>query len=120
MGWGGIDTRRGVRVAFECVVIVRKKDTSLVFKTQTENISTGGVCVILERGLLKNTPVEIELSLPDDPVPVICEGKIAWSIRRGEYSKRKSLQFDTGIEFNEITDEDKGRLKRIIEELLEY
>lgn len=120
MGWSGIDTRRGVRVAFECVVIVRKKETSLVFRTQTENISIGGVCVILDKTLLKNTPVEVELFLPDDPIPITCGGKVAWSFRRNEYSKKKPSQFDTGLEFAVITDEDKSRLKRIIEELLEY
>ena len=120
MGWSGIDTRRGVRVAFECVVIVKKKETSLVFRTQTENLSIGGVCVILERGLLKNTPVETELFLPEDPIPVTCAGKIAWSVRRNEYAKKKPSQFDTGIEFIGLPDEDKFRLKRIIEELLEY
>ncbi|MDD4879019.1 MAG: PilZ domain-containing protein [Candidatus Omnitrophica bacterium] len=120
MGWGGIDTRRGVRVAFECVVIVKKKETSLVFRTQTENISAGGICVILEKGLLKNTPVEVEILLSEDPIPVRCSGKVAWTIRRNEYAKKKPSQFDTGIEFTDITDEDKARLKRIIEELLEY
>jgi len=120
MSWRGIDTRRGIRVAFECVVIVKKKETSVVFRTQTENISIGGVCVILDKGLLKNTPVEIELFLPDYPVPITCGGKVAWSIRRNEYTKRKPLHFDTGLEFIDITQEDKSRLRRIIEELVQY
>jgi c-di-GMP-binding flagellar brake protein YcgR len=120
MGWSGIDIRRSVRVSFECVVIVKKKETSLVFRTQTENISVGGTCLVLEEALLKHTPVGVELFLPDHPIPVNCEGKIAWSFRRSEYLKRKSRQFDIGIEFTNITEEDKGRLKRIIEELLEY
>jgi len=120
MGWSGIDTRRGVRVAFECIVIVNKKETSLVFRTQTENISVGGACVILEGGLLKNTPVEIELFLPDGPIPITCAGRIAWSVKRNENTRRKPLHFDTGLEFIDITQEDKSRLKRIIEELLEY
>ena len=120
MGWRGIDTRRGVRIAFECVVIVKKKDTSLVFRTQTENLSIGGVCVILEKGLPKGTPVDIELYLPDLSIPVYGNGRIAWSAKRNEYVKRKPLQFDTGIEFIEMADQDKARLKLIIEELLEY
>lgn len=120
MGWSGIDTRRSVRVAFECLVVVKKRETSLIFKTQTENISTGGICVILERGLLKNTPVEVELFLPDDSLPLACGGKIAWSVRRNEYAKRKPSQFDTGIEFSGMLEKDKARLRRIIEELLEY
>lgn len=120
MTWRGIDTRRGIRVAFECVVIVKKKETSVVFRTQTENLSVGGVCVILEKGLLKNTPVEIELFLPDYPIPITCAGKVAWSIRRNEYKRRKPLHFDTGLEFVDITQEDKSRLRRIIEELVQY
>lgn len=120
MGWSGIDTRRGVRIAFECVVIVNKKEASLVFRTQTENISVGGICVILEKRLLKNTPVEIELFLPDSPVPITCVGKVAWSFKRNENTRKKPLQFDTGLEFIDITQEDKSCLKRIIEELLEY
>ena len=120
IGWSGIDVRRGVRVAFECVVIVKKKESSLIFRTQTENISVGGVCVILERGLLKDTPVEIELFLPDVPIPITCGGRVAWSVKRNEYVKRKSLHFDIGLEFIDITQEDKSRLRRIIEELLEY
>ena len=120
MAWSGSDTRRSVRVAFECIVIIRKKETSLVFRTQTENICISGICVILEKGLLKNTPAELEIFLPEDPFPIQCDGRIAWSMRRDEYAKKKPSQFDTGIEFIDIRDEDKARLKRIIEELLEY
>jgi len=120
MGWSGTDIRKGARIAFECLVIVKKKETSIVFRTHTENVSNEGVCVILEKGLLKNTPVEIELFLPDDPIPVTCGGRIAWSARRGEYVNRKPLQFDTGIEFIDIGEEDKAHLRRIVTELLEY
>lgn len=120
MGWGGINTRKAVRVSFECTVIVKKAQSNLVFHSSTENISTGGVSVILEKELLRNTPVELELSLPDGLPVVGCSGKITWSAKRSEYVKRKASQFDTGIEFVEISDQDKSRIKHIIDELLEY
>mgnify|MGYP001598506182 FL=1 len=82
MGWAGINTRKSVRVSFECTVIVKKARSSLVFHSATENMSMGGVCVILEKELLKNTPVEVELSLPDDLPPAKCTGKIMWSAKR--------------------------------------
>lgn len=120
MAWGGIDTRRCVRVTFECVVIVKKEGTTLVFNTYTENLSLGGVCVILERTLLKHTPVTLEIYLPDDLPPAKCDGTVVWSVRRDEYAKKKPAQFNTGIEFGELTDQDKSRIKRIIDELVEY
>ncbi len=120
MGWGGIDTRRSVRVSFECNVIVKKGGTSLIFKTETEDISVGGICVILEKALLRQTPVELELFLPDDFPPAECKGKIAWVTKRSEYLKKKPCQFNTGIEVTEISEQDKARLKHEIEELLKY
>ncbi|MDP3786645.1 MAG: PilZ domain-containing protein [Candidatus Omnitrophota bacterium] len=120
MGWAGINTRKSVRVSFECTVIVKKARSSLVFRSATENMSVGGVCVILEKELLKNTPVEVELSLPDDLPPAKCTGKIMWSAKRNKYTKKKSSQFDTGIEFIEVSDRDRSRMKRIIDELLGY
>lgn len=120
MGWAGIDTRKAVRVSFECTIIVKKAHSNLVFRSSTENISMGGMCVILEKELLKNTPVEVELLLPDDLPPAKCAGKVMWSAKRNKYTKKKASQFDTGIEIIEVSDQDKSRIKRIIDELLEY
>ncbi len=120
MSWAGINTRKAVRVSFECTVVVKKAGANLVFHSSTENISIGGVCVILEKELLRNTPVELELVLPDDLPAVRCSGKVRWSAKRNEYISKKSSQFDTGIEFIEISDQDRSRIKHIIDELLEY
>jgi len=120
MGWAGIDTRKAVRVSFECVVIVKKAKSSLILNSATEDMSMGGVRVILEKELLRNAPVELELSLPDDLPPAKCTGKIMWSTKRDKYAKQKASQFDTGIEFVEVSDRDRSRMKRIIDELLEY
>lgn len=122
MDWAGINTRtrKSVRVFFECTVIVKKARSSIVFHSATENMSMGGVCIILEKELLRNTPVELELSLPDDLPCVKCTGKIMWSTKRNKYTKKKLSQFDTGIEFVDVSGQDKSRMKRIIDELLEY
>ena len=120
MGWAGINKRKAVRVSFECTVIVKKARSSLTFNSTTEDISMGGIRVILEKELLRNTPVELELSLPDDLPAAKCTGKITWSTRRDKYTNKKASQFDTGIEFSEVSEQDKLRMKRIIDELLEY
>lgn len=120
MSWAGINNRKTVRISLECTVIVKKARSSLVFHSSTENISMGGVCVILEKELLRKTPVELEIALPDDLLPVECSGKVRWSTKRSDYLNKKPSQFETGIEVIEISDQDKSRLKHIIDELLEY
>ncbi|KPK38946.1 MAG: hypothetical protein AMJ78_09245 [Omnitrophica WOR_2 bacterium SM23_29] len=120
MVWSGIDKRRFRRVSFECVITVKKRGTSLVFQTHTENASGGGICVILEKELFKYTSVELELSLPDDFPPVRCQGTVVWSIKRAEYVQKKPSQYDTGIEFVDLFEEDKARIEHIVNELLEY
>lgn len=120
MVWSGINKRRFVRAVFECVVVVKKKGTPLIFQTHTENISIGGVYVILERALFKRTPVELEIFLPDDFPPVRCDGRVVWVLRRDGYAEKRPSHYDTGIEFTEISDENKGRIEHIIFELLKY
>ncbi|KPK42760.1 MAG: hypothetical protein AMJ78_01200 [Omnitrophica WOR_2 bacterium SM23_29] len=120
MVWSGINKRRFVRAVFECVVKVKKKGTPLIFQTHTENISIGGVCVILERGLFRGTAVEVEIFLPDDFPPIRCDGRVVWALKREGHAERKPSQYDTGIEFTEISDENKGRIEHIILELLKY
>lgn len=120
MAWDGINRRKFPRVVFECIIKVRTADSSLIFKTHTENASLGGIAVILEEGLPRYSRVELELYLPDDFPPVRCQGTIVWSIKRADSLKVKPSQYDTGIEFMELTDEDKARMEHIINELLEY
>ncbi|MFH0771585.1 MAG: PilZ domain-containing protein [Candidatus Omnitrophota bacterium] len=120
MEWSGIDARKSVRVSFECVVKVKKRGPKLVLESMTENISMGGICVILEKPLLKGAYVVLEIHLPDDLPFVECEGRVAWSVKRDEYSRKKLFQFNTGIEFIEISDQDRTRVRHIIDEMLEY
>lgn len=120
MAWSGFNTRRHVRASFECIVAVKKGSAGSVFRSNTVNVSIGGLGVILEKELMRNTIVELQLFLPDELPAVECEGRIVWSLKRAEYVKQKPGQFDTGIEFIDISEQDKNRINHIIDELAEY
>ncbi len=114
MAWQGIDQRRFPRVNYQCTVTLRptgKEEAAI--QAVTENVGQGGVCVLLEKGLDIFSPVELELKLDDGKPPVHVEGTIVWVVRRRELKKGPS--FDTGIEFAELTPEDKARLEAIID-----
>ena len=68
-----------------------------ILTTFTEDISQGGIKVMLDRRLEINTPVDLEIL--SDEGEKICRGQIAW-VREVKPNKRTKL-YETGIRFTE-------------------
>ena len=111
MIWQGMDNRRFPRADYPCKVVVLRSDLRRTFSTHTENIGTGGICVVISKELPKFCPVEVLLYLKDGLAPIECNGRIIWVIQR-------ETNFDTGIEFIDIKQTDCLRIERIIQECL--
>jgi len=111
--WQGMDQRRFPRVKYHCVVNLRQEGKRATIAAATENIGLGGVCVLLERELNIFSPVELELRLGDGKSPIKVQGTVVWVVRRGEM--KKGPHFDTGIEFTELSGEDKDRLEAVLD-----
>ena len=111
--WQGIDQRRFPRVRYKCVVNLRQPGGSSAIPATTENIGLGGICVLLEKGLDIFSPVELELTLDDGKGPLRAKGTVVWVVRRKEL--RKGASFDTGVEFSELSAEDKARLEAVLD-----
>jgi len=109
--WQGVDNRKFPRANYPCKVVVIKGGSSKQFSTHTENIGKGGVCVVLEKGLEKFSPVALTIYLQDGHPPLECDGRVVWAVRRKEV-------FDTGIEFLNIQGNDVERIERIVRECL--
>jgi len=111
--WQGIDQRRFPRAQYTCVVTLRQKGVSTPLSASTENVGMGGVCVLMEKSLDIFSPVELELNLEDGKPSVQARGTVVWVVRRRELKKGPS--FDTGIEFSELTPQDRARLEAILD-----
>ena len=111
MIWQGIDRRRFPRADYPCKVVVLRNDFKKTFSTHTENIGTGGICVILSKELPKFCPVEILLYLKDGGTPIESNGRIIWVVKR-------EFNFDTGIEFIEIKEADRLRIEKLVQECI--
>jgi c-di-GMP-binding flagellar brake protein YcgR len=109
--WRGMDRRGFPRVDFPCRVTVFVKGKEEKFSTHTENIGTGGICVAINKKLERFLPVDLVLYLEDNQPPIECEARIVWVVKRQN-------EFDTGIEFANIKEEDVSRLERIMSECL--
>ena len=67
--------------------------------------------MILKKGLDKFCPVELTLYLRDGRLPVTCDGRVVWAVKR-------EREFDLGIEFIDIKEKDAVRIERTVQECL--
>ena len=80
--------------------------------TETLDISGGGIRIFLNEPLKIETPLEMEIFLPNDTKPIRCQGKLVWveefSIYQGAKEERKELE--GGVEFTHITPDEQNRI----------
>jgi Tfp pilus assembly protein PilZ len=117
--WDGLNRRKFPRLNYPCQVIVRseheQRDSLLA---HTENLGTGGICVIIKKNLKMFTPVDIELDLLDFEEHIQCQGKVVWSVRRRDDDAMKPLFYDVGIEFVDLADKDLQRIEKSVQHLV--
>ena len=118
MSWDGMNRRKGPRVLYPCLVIVRagagQQDAILA---HTENIAYGGLGLILKKEIHTFTPVDIEVDLLDLGEHIKCQGRVVWCVRRKSQESTKPLFYDVGIEFGELKEPDQKRIENIIQRL---
>ena len=116
--WNGINRRKFPRANYKCLITIRKRLTSKVLSTQTENIGAGGICVIIKEDLGLFQGADIELHLDDNKPPIKCGGTVVWVVKKSEPKQKGSYLYDTGLEFIDIRPEDRERISEIVEEIL--
>ena len=101
----GIQRRGHVRVDMELPVLLRftRPDASLV-KTQTVNVSGGGMEIVDKVGLPIGALVKIELRLPGESLPVPVTGRI---VRRARANTK-------GVQIERMLASDQDRLVKFI------
>ena len=112
MSWDGLNRRKYSRVFFPCLVKVRDYKETLL--THTENISSGGVRLILKSPLDMLTHVEVEVDLMDADDHLRCVGKVVWVEQRKASESVKPLFYDIGIEFVDVSAADNKRLDAVV------
>lgn len=116
--WNGINRRKFPRASYRCLITIRKRLTSKVISTQTENIGAGGICVVIKEDIGLFQGVDLELYLEDDAPPIKCGGTVVWVVKKSEPKQKGVYLYDTGIEFIDIRPEDRERITDLVEEIL--
>jgi hypothetical protein len=142
----GIDRRQFPRAEYPCLITIRKyTPPPISILSHTENISEGGVRVILDHKIEVNTEIDLEIDLKDALPNIASRGTIRWvkevahaqeqhsaegknvKTFKGSVSwveeippARKGLppRFDTGIQFLALKEDDQRRISELVETLL--
>lgn len=118
MTWDGVNQRKFPRVSYKCLIHISRGAQEETLDAITENIGAGGICVVLEKnyGLFEN--VSLELFLGDETKPILCSGVIVWVVKRRSPSLAEEIKYDTGIEFRSVSQEDRDRITRLMQNIL--
>ena len=116
--WPGMDRRKFPRFSYPCLVILRNSEgRAEAILTHTENIGTGGICVILKQSLRMFCPVDLELDLLDLGSHIKCQGKVVWNVQRQGDAQMKPSFYDIGLEFVDIGKKEQQRLEEVVNRL---
>ena len=121
--WEGLNRRRFPRVKYPCLVTAwyeddeREAGEKEVFLTHTENLGIGGACIICHKRFKMFSSVELEIDLMDMENHVRCKGKIVWLVQRKDPDQRKPASYDLGVEFEEMQENDRKRISKIVQRL---
>ena len=111
--WDGFEARKFPRVKADCQIYMERLAGEDSITTKTENIGLGGFSVVLSRALQKLSKIKIYLDLADGGQPISCEGRVVWTVASKTFGSDK-LTHDTGVEFLDISQSVKERLKNLI------
>ena len=117
--WDGINRRKFPRAHYRCFISIRSREKPKKFSSYTENIGAGGICVILEEDMDLFQGVNLEIDLKNGiPSDVKCSGTVVWVVKKHDIKHGSVTQYDIGIEFVDITGEDKKRILKIVDQQL--
>ncbi|MDP2923787.1 MAG: PilZ domain-containing protein [Candidatus Omnitrophota bacterium] len=115
MDYSGIEKRRFIRARFPCKITIYAHSQRII-STHTENISAGGIRVIIGEKIQVSSSVGLEIELKDNTI--ICKGRIVWIVDKESPYRKGVIYHDTGIEFHDIKEQDRQIIHNFIEEII--
>ncbi len=91
--------------------IIGKPGTIKVF---SKDISAGGLCLLLDEQLAVDTPLQLEIKIPDLKDPIHAIARVVWQKGFESAGAEPKAHFTTGIEFTGINDFDQFNINRYV------
>lgn len=112
-----IEKREFRRIRIACKITLVFNNRQIVLNSHTEDISAGGIMVIIEEEFKPSIIVDLELFLWDNGKSIKCKGEIAW-VNEIIPKETKPHLFNTGIKFIDISDSDKEQIRAFVNNII--
>jgi c-di-GMP-binding flagellar brake protein YcgR len=114
------EKRKYTRVDLAALVVIKchiwvkiGKNMKLEFRTHTQDMSEGGINVILEEDLHRKDAVELKLYLTGRLTPVECKGQVVWSKAISPKPVDPHI-FSIGIKFIDLNEDDRETIRKLV------
>ena len=97
------------RSEISCNITIIPAFKIVAFNGRLENISEGGIRIVLREKLDIGTQLDLEISPQDENKSITCKGKVIWVNEKS--TDERDLSFDTGIKFVNINEEDRAKIR---------
>ncbi|MFH1655939.1 MAG: PilZ domain-containing protein [Candidatus Omnitrophota bacterium] len=81
-------------------------------EAKTKDISAGGICIIADEKLEVDCILGISVYLSGESMPITAKGKVVWT--RPFQVGKENQHFDVGVEFTEISPEDRKKIDQYV------
>ncbi|NQT00036.1 MAG: PilZ domain-containing protein [Candidatus Omnitrophica bacterium] len=117
MGEKESDRRQFPRIRTELLVrykIIKAPEKH--HEAETKDISVGGICLVAREKVIPSAVLALEIRFPRSEEPIVACGRVIWSKPSTlGLSPAGHQRFDNGIEFVEISEADRQRIKEHVE-----
>ena len=107
-----IDKRRFLRVVFPFTIHIFMPNL-LAISAYTEDISEGGVRVTIKEKIDAGSVIDLEIFVREEPLRA--KGRVIWVKERASDLIEGELFFDIGIEFQDISQDDRNVIQQHVE-----
>lgn len=106
------ERRKFVRLDTKVNVKYRVLEEGQAQESFSKDLSGGGIRQHLNEKLAVATPLALEIRIPDEPRPVLAEGRVVWCKEVG--GEGVTNCFDAGIAFTKIDPMDQGKILKYV------
>ncbi len=106
------ERRKSPRVKYPCTIVLMSQTGQDERVLTAENLSAYGARVVLKSHMEINSSVKVILEI--DQKRIETKGRIVWTLQSTDYTETVP-KFDTGIEFLNLSPEDKDFIIKLVE-----
>ena len=105
--------RLNINVDIQYSILSHHPQKQIALSTASKNIGAGGICVLTLKELKIGDILKLDIRLPEIPPDIHAIGKVAW-IKNFTIATEQNKRYDVGIQFIEISEEDKKRINKYV------